>query len=61
MTELLTPQDIAQLLRLPARTTSLVVRRSTFPAPVINESQKLRRWAKTSVEQWMIEQEKRNG
>lgn len=61
MTELLTPQDIAQILRLPARTTSKIVRRASFPAPVVNESQKLRRWSRQSIEQWIVEQERRNG
>lgn len=61
MTELLTQQEVGQILRLPARTASKLVKRPTFPAPVINESQKLRRWSKPSIERWINEQEKRNG
>ena len=60
MIQLLTPQQISEMLQLPLRKTSELVKRPSFPAPAINESQKLRRWTMESVEGWIKQQEKRN-
>jgi predicted DNA-binding transcriptional regulator AlpA len=59
--ELLTPAEvqlvdtagIAQFLQLTREyVTRNVTKRPDFPAPRVNRSQKLRRWAREDVEKW---------
>lgn len=60
MTELLTPDDIAAKLKLPKRHTMELLRSPHFPAPAINQSQKLRRWTAQAVEAWIEAQARKN-
>lgn len=57
---LLTPQDIADILKLPQRNASTLIRSPGFPPPAVDLSRKLRRWSRDSVEGWIKKQEKQN-
>jgi predicted DNA-binding transcriptional regulator AlpA len=59
MSELLSTADIAQMLGLTREyTTDTLTKRPGFPPPRVNASQKLRRWAREDVEQWLSGPEK---
>ena len=61
MTELLTPQEIADILKVPLRQAKEKVLRSPgFPAPALNLSQKLRRWSRADVEGWIERKARQN-
>lgn len=61
MTELLTPQEIADILKVPLRIAQeQVLRTSSFPPPAINLSQKVRRWYRQDVEDWIAKKAKQN-
>lgn len=61
MTELLTPQEIADILKVPLRQAKEKVLRSPgFPAPALNLSQKLRRWSRADVESWIERKARQN-
>ena len=61
MTELLTPQEIADILKLPLRQAQEKVLRSAgFPPPAVNLSQKLRRWSRADVEGWIERKARQN-
>ena len=57
MTELLTPQDIAQILGMSKTyVRDRLVKRPDFPRPAISLSQKTRRWSQVDVRSWMQRQ-----
>ena len=58
---LLTPHDIAEMLKVKPRHASEVIRSPGFPPPAVDLSRKIRRWTRDSVELWIRTQEKRNG
>jgi len=58
--EVMTQDDIQAMLKLDATNIKEVVRLSSFPAPAIDLSQKARRWLRSSVEQWVVEQYEKN-
>jgi len=61
MTELLTPAEIAAMLKVPVRIAQeQVLRTPSFPAPAINLSQKVRRWFRSDVEDWIAKKAKQN-
>lgn len=61
MTELLTPQEIADILKVPLRSVQeKVLYSGSFPAPAINLSQKLRRWSRADVEAWLEKKARQN-
>jgi predicted DNA-binding transcriptional regulator AlpA len=46
-------QDIAQMLGVTRpHVTDVLVKKPDFPAPVINRSRRIRRWALEAVEAW---------
>jgi predicted DNA-binding transcriptional regulator AlpA len=61
VTELLTPQEIADMLKVPVRIAQEKVLRSAgFPPPTINLSQKVRRWSRADVEGWIERKARQN-
>lgn len=61
MSELLTPQEIADILKVPLRQAQEKVLRSAgFPPPAVNLSQKLRRWSRADVEGWIERKARQN-
>lgn len=61
MTELLTPQEIADMLKVPLRIAKeQVLRTNSFPPPAINLSQKTRRWLRSDVEGWINKKARQN-
>lgn len=58
--EVLTPPEIADLLKVSVRSLQEKVMRSPgFPAPVIDVSPKTRRWTRASIDKWLIEQQRK--
>ena len=52
-TETIDTQDIAEMLGVTrAHATDVVVKQADFPAPVINRSRRIRRWAREAVQTW---------
>lgn len=61
MTELLTPAEIADMLKVTPRIVrEQVVRSDSFPPPAINLSQKTRRWSRLDVEAWIAKKARQN-
>lgn len=58
--KLLSSKDMATLLNVPVRTTYQLVKTAGFPAPVIDISQRMRRWTLESVEKWVNKQQALN-
>lgn len=53
--QLLSTKEIAQLLGVCQRhATAAITKRPDFPKPAVNLSQRLRRWARRDVEQWIL-------
>lgn len=47
--------DIARMLGVShAHTTNRLTKRPDFPKPVVNLSQRLRRWKRSDVERWIL-------
>lgn len=57
--ELLGPEEVAELLALNRRLAYRVMQRADFPPPVIDLSRKTRRWARSSVVTWIERSAKR--
>lgn len=54
---LLTPQDIAAMLKLaPNYVRDKIVKRHDFPRPAVSFSQKSRRWNASEVNDWLCQQ-----
>lgn len=58
--EILTIDDIAALYKVKrSYARDKVVKRPDFPRPSISLSQKVTRWSREDVEQWLLEQQKK--
>lgn len=54
MSELLTPEEIADMLKVSPRIVKeRVLRSPDFPRPAVDLSQKCRRWSKMDVDAWI--------
>jgi len=61
MQDLMTIEDIAKLLGMQYRQVrDRVAKRPDFPRPAFNLSQKMRRWDRNSIHQWVETQAKKN-
>lgn len=58
--EVMTKDDIKVMLKLDSNNIDKVVSMNSFPAPAIDLSQKSRRWLRSAVEQWVVEQYESN-
>jgi predicted DNA-binding transcriptional regulator AlpA len=53
--KLVDTQDIAQFLGASrAHVTAKITKQPDFPAPVINLSQRMRKWAENDIKQWAL-------
>jgi predicted DNA-binding transcriptional regulator AlpA len=53
--ELINTEDISQILGLSrAHVVGRITKRPDFPAPVVNHSQRIRRWLRSDVESWIL-------
>jgi hypothetical protein len=59
-TELMTPQEIADLMKIERRYITPLFRQIGFPAPAVDLSRKNRRWTRDSIENWLRRQERKN-
>ncbi len=58
--ELLDTADRATMLRLTrAHVVGRLIKRPDFPDPIINISQRLRRWLRSDVESWLLNPSKK--
>lgn len=59
--DLMCTEDIARMLGLSrVHVVSRITKRPDFPAPIVNLSQRLRRWSRAEVEAWVLNSGKRS-